>query len=703
MTSKKTSFQINWLQDQQFCKWLEKVPDNTNSAKCKLCLKTFSLSNMGRQAVSSHMKSTKHVKIENAAFSSAPVKIFTKSTKTTSEVPVSQNSTNNLGLTLQIHKQTTTLQKYKLKDQVTKAEILLCLNTVMQHNSLRNAERSVSLFSKMFPDSAIAQDMKLHKDKISYSIVFGLANYFKEELQTLLNANLNYVIGFDESLNKIAQKTQMDLSIRFWDENTNSIKSRYLDSVFLHQAKATNLLEAFKFGVQGFDVSRILQISMDGPNVNWSFYKLLKNDITTIHGPDTPQLLELGSCGLHVVHGAFKTGIKKTDWNIIEFLRALYNLFKMVPARRGHFTEITGVSLFPLPFCTVRWIENARVAKRSQDMLPALNTYVECVRGTDKEPSCNSFKVVQSSLKDKLLSAKLAFFQSFAEQLEPFLTEFQTDSPMVPFLYDSLSHLIKGVMSRFVKKEEMHKDNFFKINVLEKEEGFFKSLLKVKEIDLGYGTRSALRQCHGVKDKEVLMFRKDIRSCFQHFTVKIQERSPLKYPLTKALSFLNPTNISSNEETACENMTQALDIMIQSNVISPAKADKADKEYREIISKTHFKFECSNYSRKECRLDKFWMTEVKSAENIREVVQKVLLLSHGNATLERGFSINKEILVENLKEESLVAQRMIFDAVTNAGGMEEFSSQPIPIQMIHSMRNAYSRYTEAEEHRKQVI
>ena len=39
----------------------------------------------------------------------------------------------------------------------------------------------------------------------------------------------------------------------------------------------------------------------------------------------------------------------------------------------------------------------------------------------------------------------------------------------------------------------------------------------------------------------------------------------------------------------------------------------------------------------------------------------LLLLSHGQASVEWGFSVNKEIEVENLLKHSLVAQRTICD------------------------------------------
>jgi len=40
----------------------------------------------------------------------------------------------------------------------------------------------------------------------------------------------------------------------------------------------------------------------------------------------------------------------------------------------------------------------------------------------------------------------------------------------------------------------------------------------------------------------------------------------------------------------------------------------------------------------------------------------ILVLSHGNAAVESGFSVNGDMLVENLHEASLVAQRIVYDS-----------------------------------------
>jgi len=53
------------------------------------------------------------------------------------------------------------------------------------------------------------------------------------------------------------------------------------------------------------------------------------------------------------------------------------------------------------------------------------------------------------------------------------------------------------------------------------------------------------------------------------------------------------------------------------------------------------------------------------------VVAKIILcLSHGQAQVERGFSINKEISCTNLKHKTLVAKRLVSDHITCAGGLK---------------------------------
>lgn len=60
--------------------------------------------------------------------------------------------------------------------------------------------------------------------------------------------------------------------------------------------------------------------------------------------------------------------------------------------------------------------------------------------------------------------------------------------------------------------------------------------------------------------------------------------------------------------------------------------------------------------------------------------------------MERGFSVNKEIITVNQSEKSLTAQRIIFDSVTSKCGVKNID---ISKQMLHAIKNAHGKYIEA--------
>ena len=51
-------------------------------------------------------------------------------------------------------------------------------------------------------------------------------------------------------------------------------------------------------------------------------------------------LLNIGSCGLHAIHGAFKTGVKATKWDIEQILRSIWKIFHDSPTQRQTYLRI---------------------------------------------------------------------------------------------------------------------------------------------------------------------------------------------------------------------------------------------------------------------------------------------------------------------------------------------------------------------------
>ena len=155
------------------------------------------------------------------------------------------------------------------------------LKTVISHYSANSCTNTGDLFKQMFPDSRIAQNFNCGKTKCSYLVCFGLAPYFHDKLMSnLRQSGVVYAISFDESLNRVLQSEQMDVIIRFGDNQGNKVCSRYFDSRFLGHATAQDLLENLKSSLDKLNPAGLIQISMDGPNTNWKLLDELIKDRT---------------------------------------------------------------------------------------------------------------------------------------------------------------------------------------------------------------------------------------------------------------------------------------------------------------------------------------------------------------------------------------------------------------------------------------
>lgn len=383
--------------------------------------------------------------------------------------------------------------------------------------------------------------------------------------------------------------------------------------------------------------------------------------------------------------------MKETGWEIVHFLRAVYNLFKDTPARRAMFTEITKSTVFPLKFCAVRWLENIKVAQRALDILPNLCNFINEISKTN-QLSSTSFETVTRMVKDPFLPAKLQFFISFASDIEPFLKEFQSDVPLAPFLYDAVTCIIKTQMNKVVKPSVLQSVSDIKCIKLHKE-----NLLNSKNIDLGIATKSALRKMTtNPSELQIVQFKDDCRKCILKFISKMLERSPLKHPLTRAISCFDP-EVASNLPISKKRMENLLTILLESGYILSSIVDRALNEYKDLCNSEVAVLQ--KYSRQNERIDHFWnkLLNEKKLHNLFHVMKIVTIFSHGNANVERGFSINKECLVENMKEELLTGRRYVFDHVTSIGGIEKFV---VTKGLIQSARNAYSKFKEAQKKKK---
>ena len=74
--------------------------------------------------------------------------------------------------------------------------------------------------------------------------------------------------------------------------------------MFVGHAIATDVLKKINDALSGFDLSIQIQLSMDGPNMNWKVRSDMKKDREEA---GLNNLISIGSCNLNVFHGALKS------------------------------------------------------------------------------------------------------------------------------------------------------------------------------------------------------------------------------------------------------------------------------------------------------------------------------------------------------------------------------------------------------------
>ncbi|MBP1527239.1 MAG: hypothetical protein H9Q66_04895 [Spiroplasma ixodetis] len=650
-------------------------------AYCKLCKKTFNVQHTGKSAVAQHatgkLHTAKEIPLRNRTqrtlnfLNKPPSDVADDNTVTKSSVSESCNL-----LPVPSSSQTSSLKCFVQNVDVIKAEILWSLSRIKCHTSSRSAEYEGNLFPIMFPDSIIAKKYSMKKDKLSYVITYGLAPYYQNELVKRLSNASCFAISIDESLNKICSKAQMDVLVQFWDNTSNKLSTRYLTSLFLEKCTADNMCSTLITALNGFGLKlgNMIQISMDGPNVNLALFKLLHEYLSN-PDPVHSKLCDVGTCSVHIVHGAFGTGHKKAGWKVNQFLKRSYFLLKDFPSRRSDYKRLGKTDNFPLKFCNIRWLENVVVLKRALLILEPMRKYVNEI---EKLPDSCNFEFIKEALKDKLLRAKIEFMLSIAEDLHDFLQKYQTNNPVFPFLYEDLRRIITNIGDRFLKKvifsSKITNDNLKSDN----------------EIIIGFGAINAIK---GMKLSRILNFKSDCRTFLKEIFIKLVSKCPIRNAIVKGASAFSP-RIMCNEQKRVERISLLLSAVSGDyTLIDGAAADRIKREYLKICTSQEIYLKTFQT---DSRLDEFLLKinelEPMSIEFIN-FLQTIFTFFSSQAAVERSFSVNKECLIENLQEDSLIGQRIVYDTIKEECAMD-LQKVDITPSMVQYFKTASARRKE---------
>lgn len=201
-----------------------------------------------------------------------------------------------------------------------------------------------------------------------------------------------------------------------------------------------------------------------------------------------------------------------------------------------------------------------------------------------------------------------------------------------------------------------------------------------------------------MSERDLIGLRQDAKAALIAICKKLGKKTPLAYPLARSLSCLDPRNMASNPDQCKIMMKRLLASCVDGKHVMESDCDDILLEFTNFMHSVA-KSDLESYNIEIDRLDTFLQSKMEAGfPKVWKVVRLALILSHGQATVERGFSINKELVTENQQQQSLVARRMIKDHIMHVGGV---TNVEITHGMVVAARSARAKYMHELELRKE--
>lgn len=285
-----------------------------------------------------------------------------------------------------------------------------------------------------------------------------------------------------------------------------------------------------------------------------------------------------------------------------------------------------------------------------------------------KQPSSKSYLDVKKACDDPMYTAKLSFFSFFASISQPYLLQYQTDKPMIPFMYDDLISLVRNTLTLIVKPSiisSCQSDLDLKDIKLSSKE----NILSGKEINVGFAAAALItdwKKKDVINNSDIASFRNGVHTFVTSAIAKIFERCPIGSVVVRNSRVFDPNVMVNSSHEQLQSMIKSLlGHFLKLKLIAANFADNVMIQHNDLLRHELklYNDKFIGFDKKKDRLDNFFFNVIgiQKYEQLAFVVKVILTLSHGQASVERGFSINKSVLEVNMKAESIVARKLIRD------------------------------------------
>ena len=145
---------------------------------------------------------------------------------------------------------------------------------------------------------------------------------------------------------------------------------------------------------------------------------------------------------------------------------------------------------------------------------------------------------------------------------------------------------------------------------------------------------------------------------------KITEKSPLHFSVVRNANVFDPISMTTLETVELRaNMRNLLTHIVALKIISATLAERALPRYSNLLTALtqHDSEKVKSFDCDDTRLDHFFFNEFsfRMPTELQIVVKQILVPSHGQAIVERGFNVNKSVLKVDMNGKSVVSRKLI--------------------------------------------
>ena len=177
------------------------------------------------------------------------------------------------------------------------------------------------------------------------------------------------------------------------------------------------------------------------------------------------------------------------------------------------------------------------------------------------------------------------------------------------------------------------------------------------------------------------------------FLIRTLKKIPISYVLVRNMTFLDPRAVAKHPTECTTKMKGIMSAFVNAGKVKEKDCDGILQEYDTFLEKVPVigsdKF--TGFDPKVYRVDQFFAIHMSNEayQKLFAAVKLLVVLSYGQSSVERGFSVNKETSVDNVSPRRVIAKSVVCDHINAVGGVLKVA---LTKELLHSASLSRRKY-----------